>query len=67
MASVRGFDQPHPMVRQQRRSRGRQHSDKGIVERVNDQRRHGYLRRDPGTGRAIVIIIRAGESRSNAR
>ena len=62
MASMRGLDQPDPLIGQQSGARRWQHPDKGIVERMQNQRRHGNLRRNPGTGCAMVIVIRAGKA-----
>jgi hypothetical protein len=62
MSSMRGLDQPDPVICQQSGARGWQHPDERIVEGMQNQRGHGDLRRYPRTGRAVVIVIRAGKA-----
>ena len=67
MASMRGLDQLNPRIIQQSGTRRRQHPDKRIIERMQNERRHGNLRRRVGTGRAVIIVDPRRESRSSGQ
>ena len=62
MASMRRLHQPNPRVAQQGRAGRWQHPDKGIVQRMQNQCRYGNLRRPMGTGRAVIIVVRAAKT-----
>ena len=57
-----GLDQLHPAIGQQSGAGRWQHADKGIVESMENQCGHRGLRREPGTGGAVIIVIRSGKT-----
>jgi len=62
VAAARGFEEADERVGDERGQRLRRDGDEGIVERVDDERRHADAVHDANGGGAIVVVVGRGKA-----